>query len=337
MRVFGLSDGRGGVHHYRIREPLRGLQKLGHETATAPNLGDFGVPDVLLVRAMHGKEDSFFWRQLKGKGVLLVYDLDDDIWAWHPSTESYHLWNDERRLQAELNIQTADLVTTPSEELAKILKQLNKNVVVLPNTIPYRLTTLPSYHVSPRFIIGWQGADQHIPDLDIIYNPVLKFMMKHTDVEFHLWGPRSFIELPKGITERVVCHPWQSSVWAYYYSLGMDVGLAPLKPELHFNVTKSDVRVREYGALGIPCIASDGPAYAKSVISGYNGFIARHEGDWTEALETLYQYAGERARMGARARHRAEKHWTTEGNAALRERAYEDGRRRAGYEEQRAG
>lgn len=324
MRIFGWSNAQGGVHHYRIREPLRGLALRGHETKTLPaaTADVFDNYDVVLVRGLHNPRNSILWRWAAQSKVraLLVYDLDDDIWGWHPNSQEDRYWNDQRRLNAELNIQCADLVTTPTDALAEVLRELNINVTVLPNTIPDKLLKLLPPKRNGSFVVGWQGAQQHVRDLELVYNPVLRFMLRHSDVQFHVWGPQGVSDFPNALQSRIHAHPWISSVWGHYARLHMDIGLAPIDPAYRFNETKSDVRLREYAALGIPFVASRSEAYTATALST-RGLVAETAEEWEEALELLYKDARLRDWIAEQGRLRA-RLWTTEANGVEWERAY---------------
>lgn len=325
MKILGWSNEAGGVHHYRIREPLRGLKRLGHETHVSRAVlgGDVLSYDVLLVRGLHNARNSVLWRSIAAMGerkTRLVFDMDDDAWAWAPGSKEDEYWTDERRYNLELNIQCADLVTTPSPRLAAVLENLNPNVAVLPNCVPEMLLRLTP-DKRDKFIVGWQGASQHVRDLQLIYNPVFRFMLRHpSDVELHLWGPGAFADLPRGIADRVVTHRWIDSTWQHYYRLNMDVGLAPLDPSDPFNDTKSDIRLREYAALGIPAIASDVPAYVYTATAS-RAFLVTEEYQWENCLEMLYMDRQERANRAKDARIVA-RDWTTESNARKWEASY---------------
>ena len=323
-RIFGWSNAVGGVHHYRIREPLRGLALLGHQTRSSPVavLENFEDYDAVIVRGLHHPQNSTVWRWAaeSGKPALRVYDLDDDIWGWNPGSPEDNYWTNDRRENAEINIQAADLVTTPTDALAEVLRGLNPNVTVLPNTIPEAiLRWLPPKH--ERFIIGWQGAQQHVKDLQLIYTPVLRFLLNHPDVEFHVWGPQDIMDFPDALTPRIIVHPWTPRVWDHYARLSMDIGLAPIDVGDRFNETKSDIRLREYAALGIPFIASKAPAYLPTTLAA-RGLVAETEEDWQDALEKLYRSPSLRTWMVEQGKHRA-RLWTTEANARDWERAYE--------------
>lgn len=323
MRIYGWSNAAGGVHHYRIREPLRGLALRGHETKSLPvaTTEVFEQWDVVIVRGLHHPHNSMLWRWAASTGqpALRVYDLDDDIWGWKPGSKEDEYWNDERRLSAELNIQMADLVTTPTDSLAEVLRQLNPNVAVLPNTIPESLLRWHPAKHGP-FIVGWQGAAQHVADLQLIYGPLLRFMLRHSDVQFHAWGPEKIADFPDALQERMICYPWVQSVWAHYSRLDMDIGLAPIDLGDRFNETKSDIRLREYSALGIPFIASRAPAYTPTALS-VRAMVADSEQEWEDALNELYRNPNLRAWMSEQGRLRA-RLWTTENNGLEWERAY---------------
>jgi glycosyltransferase involved in cell wall biosynthesis len=240
----------------------------------------------------------------------LVFDIDDDNWNWQKGTQQYEYWTEERLYQMEQNIILASVVTTPSERFAEYLRQLNRNVVVIPNSVPIWLTRILPPRSDRPFVIGWEGAPHHISDLTLIWEAVFKFMLRHSDVQFWLWGPNHFEELPPQLESRIRCFPWQRSVPDYYRSLDMDVALAPLLNS-PFNETKSAIRVQEHSALGIPVIASPTLAYQGYLQHGSNGFFAEEASDWLDALELLYSNLFMRRKMGDRGRELA-RLWTTE-------------------------
>jgi glycosyltransferase involved in cell wall biosynthesis len=171
------------------------------------------------------------------------------------------------------------------------------------------------------FVVGWQGAKQHVKDLAIIYNPVLRFMLKHSDVQFHLWGPGGILDFPDALAPRIFTYPWTPSVWQHYMRLDMDIGLAPLDMGETFNLTKSDIRLREYAALGVPFIATDGDTYRSTGLAA-RGLLVNTESEWEDALELLYSNSHRRDWMREQGRLRA-RLWTTEGNAKEWAAAYE--------------
>jgi glycosyltransferase involved in cell wall biosynthesis len=82
-----------------------------------------------------------------------------------------------------------------------------------------------------------------------------------------------------------------------------DIGLAPLL-KTRFNNAKSDLRCLEYGAYGIPSVASRVAAYRAWIEDGVNGFTAATEAEWYEYLTLLVRDEDLRRRVGEEARRR---------------------------------
>jgi glycosyltransferase involved in cell wall biosynthesis len=80
-----------------------------------------------------------------------------------------------------------------------------------------------------------------------------------------------------------------------------------------FNSSKSFVKAAELGALGIPVIASDVPAYREYVIDGVTGFLVSTQKQWRARLRELAADEALRESMGAKAKELAAQH-TVEGN-----------------------
>ena len=112
------------------------------------------------------------------------------------------------------------------------------------------LKSLRRQGAKPR--VGWAGAQQHSGDLALIID-----LVKATadEVDWVFFG-MCLEELRPYIKEE---HPFVVDFDAYpkkLASLNLDIAVAPL--EAHpFNEAKSNLRILEYGALGLPVICSD--------------------------------------------------------------------------------
>lgn len=328
MRVFGWTGLRGGVGHFRIREPLRGLRLRGHKTKVSPNLSKeiAAEYDVIVVRALHD-HNSLLWEYLAQKrNHLLVYDLDDDLWNWNKNTDAFKYWTDYRLKQVEQNIRLASIVTTPSSQFAEYLRELNPNVHVVINTVPSYVRQLKQEHMN-RFTFGWQGATQHIDDMVEVLPSLLAFLSTHSDSEFHLYGPSWIAGLeyyPLAVQDRVVFHHWETDIDSYYKSLNMHVGVAPLSNTDPFNYTKSGIKVQDYSTKGIVSIASFLPPYFDILRQGENGYFVDPDdpkGYWDYWLSYLYDRPELLERMSKRARYIA-RNWLTENYAQSLEYMY---------------
>ncbi len=79
-----------------------------------------------------------------------------------------------------------------------------------------------------------------------------------------------------------------------------DVGLAPLQ-EGPFNWAKSDLKLLEYGALGLPAVASPSPAYRRTAPK-LGGVIAADTEEWLDSIRAMAKSRKMRLRRGAQAR-----------------------------------
>jgi glycosyltransferase involved in cell wall biosynthesis len=89
---------------------------------------------------------------------------------------------------------------------------------------------------------------------------------------------------------------------AYVASRRWDIGLAPIAGT-RFDSFKTDVKYREYGAMGTPAVYGAGPPYDDVVVDGTNGVLAGPDaGAWVAAIASLVDDPARRARIAAAAR-----------------------------------
>ena len=111
---------------------------------------------------------------------------------------------------------------------------------------------------------------------------------------------------------------WMRSMDAVYDALDFDILVAPLR-DTRFNASKSEIKVLECAARGIPTVASDVGPYRRYIRHGRDGFLVDRDG-WYEALRVLCDTDAREA-LGRAARERAASR-TYEVNAGLWEDAY---------------
>jgi glycosyltransferase involved in cell wall biosynthesis len=310
-----MYDG-GGL--YRIRMPVGELGRHGHETSCEP-AKTVVTPDGadIIVSHMAGTtkwreapEVHRWWRRLSLK-CRRVYELDDDpfnLEYTNPAHFDYNLANSQDSLK--FCIQSADLVTTSVEPLAERMRKLNPNVAVCKNRIDESLLALERPH-RDRLVIGWAGGPSHFEDMKEAAYGLRRTLdwcgpgdgWGGDTVEAHFIGAdmRRIVRRDARFTK------WAPSTEDYYKLIDFDIGIAPLRPGV-FTDTKSAIKVMEYGALGIPCVASDVMPYRDYVIDGVTGFLVRRPEEWAARLRDLVNDEAMRLEMGARAKELAAQH-----------------------------
>ncbi len=215
-------------------------------------------------------------------------------------------------------LKACQLVTTTTPYLAELLRQYNKNVVVLPNMLPSEYWEVKHEpREDGKVIIGWAGGAHHWSDLEILRGTIEQILDDYPYVELHVVGMR---EYPFKKHERMkILKPVKLEEYSKLLSK-FDIGIAPLV-DTQFNRCKSDLKLIEYGMVGLPVVASKVIPYMKSIIHGENGFLAQNPKDWMKFLRRLIEDPDLRVKLGRKAREYAQTR-TIEKNIWLWERAY---------------
>jgi glycosyltransferase involved in cell wall biosynthesis len=305
--------------------PLRELARHGHDVKLVVG-SDVRARDAaewpLIVGQRVDKHDALpDWRRFSARSRL-VYEIDDDVFRIERTNwQAYGIYSRGDTLDAVAHCaETADLVTVTTEPLARVMREYNGNVTVLPNHIPGWVCD----HLRPRNerpAVGWGGGASHGADIGLVAGAVRRFLERFPGWDGHLIGTdyRPTIKHP-----RVGFTPWINvgeRPEDYYRAIGFDVGLAPLVPSV-FNDSKSAIKALEYAALGIPVIASDVEPYRQFVLHGTTGFLVKRDHEWLKYLSELAADDGLREEMGAKAREHA-RSWAIDDGWKLWEQAYE--------------
>lgn len=324
IRVFAMHDD-SGCAWYRVLLPLRELAAHGHEVKTV--LGrDVRARDAepwpLIMGQRVDKHGALpAWRRFRARSRL-VYEIDDDVFSIDQvNWQAYGVYSRADVQDAVAHAaEVANLVTVTTEPLADVMRRYNGNVAVLPNFIPGWVCDLPREPGSrPR--VGWGGGASHGRDIQVVANPLRRFLGRHPGWDATVMGTDY---RPTIRHARCGFAPWiqvQDDPRGFYSAVNWDIGLAPLAPGGVFNRSKSSVKVLEGFARGIPMIASDAEPYRDLVLHGVNGFLVRRDHEWLKYMSELAGDAELRASMGAKARETA-RQWAIEDHWHLWEQAY---------------
>ena len=223
---------------------------------------------VFMQRLMH---ESLPEHMLKARqyGQIIVNDLDDWYWGLDPSNDAFlsshpksNPKENRNHYKAVLASSTAVTVSTPY--LADRIKSwVRCPIVILENTVEVNRFT-PHIHTDSSVpVVGWVGATSHRSgDLEILKGVVNPLIVSGA-IKFQHSGHYAHANT---VASKLGLHDDQVSVLPavdavqYPSLLNMDVGVAPLR-DTPFNHAKSDIKLLEYSASGIPWIASSLSAY----------------------------------------------------------------------------
>lgn len=311
MKVKGLYHTREGGGLYRIRMPIDELGRHGHETSceravtiVTPDGADIVVSHMAgTIHHREAPEVHRWWRRLAMQ-CRRVYELDDDPFELEHTNPAYCDYNaGNSRDSFEFCIRTADLVTCSVEPLAEKMRQYNPNVAVCKNRIDESLLEVERPR-RDKLVIGWAGGPSHFADMKECSYGLRRVLA---------WNPRTveahFIGADMRKTTRCEARftRWAKITADYYKLIDFDIGIAPLRPGI-FTDAKSAIKVMEYGALGIPCVASDVTPYADYVVDGVTGWLVRRPEQWAQRLRELVNDEAMRTEMGCKAKEVASQH-----------------------------
>ena len=291
--------------YYRVRLPFEEMRKHGHDMVHARTSNEIDDSWPVLVAQRFGYPGfELEWLKLFGKHAM-VWETDDDLWAVDPvNKRAAKMFTREYLKGLEFCVRTARLVTVTNDHLAERMSRFNPNVAVVPNMIDAALPTMQRVR-RDQLTIGWAGGDSHARDLAKIITPLHR-IVRTTDAVVHTIG-QDFSDVLRLPADRHRHSGWEPKLIKYYASLDFDIGLAPIEDTV-FTRSKSYIKALEYGALGIPVIASDVGPYREYVEDGVTGFLVRKESEWIDRLQLLIGDADLRERMGAAGREKARRH-----------------------------
>lgn len=328
--LFYPRDNKGSGF-YRMLLPASKLKDMGlTEVRIVQDWNDEDVKwaDVVIFQRLVENEWIEIIERIKAEEKHVVYEIDDLLYGIPPSNEgAWTYWNPitYHTGRAFHIMKVCDAITVTTDRLAVEYAMINPKVHILPNYLDKDLWdnpkdwTLMDWNIYQKrknddiIRIGWAGAASHRIDLEMISKIITKLCEKHKNVHFVSMG-----FTPKGVFDMITPADHKCShcgsggqlevvggVDLLKYpgvlkSLALDIGIAPIV-ENSFNECKSDLKYKEYSALGIPTVASNIKPYSISLKHGSTGYLASSGQEWFNYLEMLILNRGLREEMGKKA------------------------------------
>ena len=334
--VVGIAADNTACGHYRLKFPLLELERLGAEVRLA-YVSDLSELDMRIFKnATHvilsRCSDSDLFQVIRAycnrEDITLIFDLDDCFHEIHPENPAYAFYDPETEFgrtniqNMESHLQKADGVIFSTRELKAYYDYLTPYSHILPNGLDLDMslrnwddpdkvawkTAAESQGCRVQedtVVLGWMGSITHINDLKTIGPAVKQVLTQNPQA---LLGMYCDVELAMHccLTE------WQLPMDSFflipptsfdYYpeKIGsFDIGLSPLENTV-FNRCKSDLRLLEFGAQGVPYVASKVAPYWRFHLQsqGMGGFIATSTQEWVEYINLLIRKKEERRIRGA--------------------------------------
>lgn len=245
---------------------------------------------------------------LRARGFKIVMDLDDSLLV--PEGHMLApLFDSGLREELIWMMRNADAMLTTTENLAEEFSQYNKNVHVVPNGLPFDeegFTITQDRHSKSPFV--WAGSETHKADLMVL--PDLGNKLTICGYKTEAAEPMSKEEwriiseeiAPNAIYEH---HRYIDHYMAAYD--GHEIALAPLADN-KFNTCKSNLKILEAGAKGLPIICSKNDSYISPLLDGYVAYADGTEG-FSHWAKMFYEHSDLSKELGLGLAEQVRKHF----------------------------
>lgn len=246
----------------------------------------------------------------------VIYDFEDNILEpapkGHPLVPSIFQRLMDRTEKVRYLAARADGVIVASPFLLEPLKKYrSSNTHCIPPSLDMiRICPDPEKKLTDTApVIGWTGTLSSLPYLDLIAEP-LRLLAQRVSFRLRVITNCDY-EMP-GVDLEVV--RW-SAAREVDDLRSLDIGVYPLIDD-EWTRGKAGLKIIQYQAAGIPCVASQAPLSALQIEHGVSGFLAEDAGDWIIHLERLLKDSELRTIIGKAGRARAVQTYSREAVGA---------------------
>lgn len=278
--------------------------------------------DILIYNKLIGTPVSIL-KGMQSKGMKIIVDIDD---LWHLPIGHAHEkeWNGSGNNKiTEEHIKIADLVICTSFRLQELIKPFNKNIVIIPNALPFGYgeyqTCIREPYDKTSFL--YAGGVSHLPEVELLSGKFKRIggdPFIRNNAEFVIAGYEQQtqkryatkedmnkqtnnykIEPVRGYYDKMVnifsytgSHKVipSASVTKYMKCYDqIDVSLVPLVDN-QWNSMKSELKLLEAGCKKKPCIVSNVPPYSDVVEFQNEGcMLVNTSDDWIKYIKYCIQ------------------------------------------------
>jgi glycosyltransferase involved in cell wall biosynthesis len=286
---------------FRLTLAARHLQRVGYgvevfnEILKKAPLYKLMEHDVFVI-SRPGLEMCDFIKHGISINKQIVVDMDDDLTSVPDGSPAFQITGQERINYVNNLIHVVEMATALTITKPDLSVCYHRNGEVIPNGWDEENTLWQSPKVRWDGIsIGWAGTITHRGDFAICLPALRQILSQRKDVRVVIGGDEEIYNLFADVPERQklylvsVAYENYPAMYAFW-----DIAVAPLE-DTRFNSKKSDIKLVEAGARGIPWVASPLPQYREW---GKGGVFA-DDWNWYDRLMMLIDDIELRQRLGS--------------------------------------
>jgi hypothetical protein len=301
MRILAVTSKFSGVGYHRIMMPLVNMRKdYCMITDTINELVFDNNYDIVIFNRFLNSTDAKLLVKMKLKYNFKLIVDNDDYWHLPPSHILYQRYQDTNISEIITEyLKVADLCTCTHERLADEIYKYNTNVEILPNALPYGEEQFQDNKLESDMVrLFWSGSGTHVPDLDILRNPMKKINFPVRTViagynlaEKHLWD-RMIGVFTNGLKLNPTIYDYAEVTKYMGAYADSDISVIPLVDN-KFGAMKSNLKVLETASKRNPAIVSNVHPYKDMPVCYVN-----NQRDWYYWIKLLVNDEAARIEYG---------------------------------------
>lgn len=331
-KVLYVSRDQGGCGFYRCEQPAKFLKRAGlFDTEVVfqkPSPAQLMSADLVIMQEMGTANASNIGRFMLEHRIPFMTEFDDFVhhvspnnkggWAWNPGTLMTHRAMELARAGFAMQVCTNDL--------AREYFPYNPTIFVIPNYLDRDLWDNGSARRGDGKIrIGWAGGNAHADDLKMISKVMQRIVREYGGkVIFETMGmfpvelagvfpmENSPVDPCEACGHEGVHHQHPGENLQNYplvlASKGWDIAVAPVIFNA-FGNAKSDLKIKEYSAIGLPVVASKVSSYLEAGRSGAPVAFAETYDEWYHEVKRLVDDQALREKVSMQAKAWAQGNW----------------------------
>lgn len=322
----------GGCGFFRCNQPSNFLNRSGLAISKVvlndPSPEDLLSADLVVMQEMGSMNAAKASSFMRAHNIPYITEVDDFIFHVSPrNTAGYGAWNPATLypFRATEVIRKGVGMTVSTKALAQELFPYSELIYVIPNYLDKDIWENPNVQKNDDKIrIGWCGGNAHADDLKMISKVLEKLVKEYAGkllVETIGMTRKELVGVFPLKVQNDMCEKCGYEGELHHYpgeslkdypvvlaSKGWDIAVAPVIDNA-FGNCKSDIKIKEYAAVGYATVASRVKPYIDAEASGAPIILATTFEEWYEALKKLIDDKAERLERSRKGKEWIQKYW----------------------------
>lgn len=250
---------------------------------------------IFIYRAAAMVGPALIERIIKLTRKPIIFDFDDAIFLTHTHEANKLFGWAKFAKKTDVICRLSNAITVGNEWLADYARKHNKNVTVIPSSVDTDFYLPKEAKSNKKVVVGWTGSSTSQTHLEM-FVPLLREISEKLPIEIHVHSDRE----PDLADVPYIWHKWAVDNEVEVIS-NFDIGIMPM-PDDEWSQGKCSMKALLYMSLGVPTVCSDIGMNREVINHGENGFLAKTNQDWFQAIQTLVNDESLREKMGKKSR-----------------------------------